>query len=216
MSVLGASRANARHCVSLLPQEPAGALEIDVRLRVQGVAVEDDKLRVDAAVSQRLNVRPRDPCRVDRAMGDAHGATRTALALRRGDVAEPEAQVAAAARATSRSRSRPASSRGRRARRDRRAGRRASRPTRVRRGGSSSGGSPAAEATSSAASTACLIASSSSGAAQAASSGARRESQSSITGPIPPDRNIEARFGPAGSVCALPRARRPRPRRARA
>ena len=33
----------------LLPHETAAALEVDVRFRVQRVAVEDDELRVDAA-----------------------------------------------------------------------------------------------------------------------------------------------------------------------
>ena len=59
----------------LLAGEPTRPLEVDVGFRVQPVAVEDDELRFDAACAQRLDVRPRDPCGVDGAVGDAHGVT---------------------------------------------------------------------------------------------------------------------------------------------
>jgi hypothetical protein len=59
----------------LLPEQPAGATEIEIGLRVELVAVEDDEPRVDATRSQRLNVRPRDACGVDGTVRDAHAAT---------------------------------------------------------------------------------------------------------------------------------------------
>ena len=59
----------------LLPDEAAAAPEVDVRLRMQPVAVEDDEPRVDAAPPERLDVRPRDAGSVDGAVRDAHEAT---------------------------------------------------------------------------------------------------------------------------------------------
>ena len=59
----------------LLAHEPARPLQVDVCFRVQRVAIEDDELGLDSTGAQRLDVRPRDPCGVDRAVGDAHGAT---------------------------------------------------------------------------------------------------------------------------------------------
>ena len=55
--------------------ETAAAPEVDVGLRVQPVAVEDDEPRVDAASPERLDVRPRDAGGVDGAVRDAHEAT---------------------------------------------------------------------------------------------------------------------------------------------
>src|SRR5439155_2110655 len=58
----------------LLTEESATALQVDVRLRVEGVAVEDDELRVDAACAQRAYVRPGDAGGVDGGVRDAHNA----------------------------------------------------------------------------------------------------------------------------------------------
>src|SRR5579862_2584403 len=54
-------------------EQPAAALQVDVRLGMQAVAVEDDELRVDAACAQRLHVRPRDAGRVDGTVNNPHG-----------------------------------------------------------------------------------------------------------------------------------------------
>src|SRR5438132_10268956 len=59
----------------LPPEQPTGAAEVDVGLRMEFVAVEDDELCVHAAAPQRLDVRPRNACGVDRAVRDAHAAT---------------------------------------------------------------------------------------------------------------------------------------------
>ena len=50
-------------------------VERPVGLGVQLRAVEDDEPGVDAAPPERLNVRPRDPGHVDRAVGHAQGAS---------------------------------------------------------------------------------------------------------------------------------------------
>src|SRR4029079_5354961 len=54
----------------LAAQEARRAAQVDVGFGVQPVAVEDDELRVDAELAQRLHVRPRDAGRVDRAVDD--------------------------------------------------------------------------------------------------------------------------------------------------
>ena len=56
----------------LSAREAAPALERPVGLGVEGVAIEDDELRVHTAPPQRLNVRPRHAGRVHRAMDDSH------------------------------------------------------------------------------------------------------------------------------------------------
>jgi len=55
-------------------EESVGPVQIEVRLRMQAVAVEDDEPRVDAALAQRLYVRPGNAGGVDGAVGDAHVA----------------------------------------------------------------------------------------------------------------------------------------------
>ena len=55
----------------LPPGEATGALQGDVRLRVELVALEDDELRVDALAPQRLDVLPRNTSRVDGTVGYA-------------------------------------------------------------------------------------------------------------------------------------------------
>ena len=54
----------------LAAREATGAVEADVGLRVECVALEHDEPRVDAATPERLGGRPRHPCRVDRAEDD--------------------------------------------------------------------------------------------------------------------------------------------------
>ena len=65
----------------LAARQAAGAVEGDVRLRVQRVALEDDELRVDAAPPQRLGRRPRDAGGVD---GTEDDAQRPAVSARTG------------------------------------------------------------------------------------------------------------------------------------
>ncbi len=65
----------------LAAREAARAVERDVGLGVERVALEDDEPRVDAAAPERLGGRPRDAGRVDRAERDAE---RPALASRAG------------------------------------------------------------------------------------------------------------------------------------
>ncbi len=60
----------------LTAREPAAAVERPVRLRVECAPVEDDEPCVDAAPAQRLDVLPRDACRVDRAVDDAERSPR--------------------------------------------------------------------------------------------------------------------------------------------
>ena len=90
-SVCGSSFASARHCARLAAREAAGAVERDVGLGVQRVALEDDEPCVDAAAPERLGRRPRDAGRVDRAERDAQrpagGVLRAGVGARRAGVA---------------------------------------------------------------------------------------------------------------------------------
>ena len=84
-SVCGSSRAKRAPLGRLAAREAAGAVERDVGLGVQRVALEDDEPRVDAAAPERLRGRPRDAGRVDRAERDAErplaGVSAVAAAL---------------------------------------------------------------------------------------------------------------------------------------
>ena len=59
----------------LLSQQTAVAVEVDIGLGMELVAVEDDELSVDTARAQCLDVRPRDAGGVDGTVRDAHGVT---------------------------------------------------------------------------------------------------------------------------------------------
>ena len=58
----------------LAPDEAARAVQVDVGLGVERVALEDDEPRVDPAAAEGLRDRPRHAGGVDRAEGDAEGA----------------------------------------------------------------------------------------------------------------------------------------------
>ncbi len=60
----------------LAAEKARAELERAVGLRVQGVSVEHDELRVDPAPSERLDVRPRHPGSVHRAVDDSERAAR--------------------------------------------------------------------------------------------------------------------------------------------
>ena len=57
----------------LAPDEAARAVEVDVGLGVERVALEDDEPGIDPATAKGLGDRPRHARRVDRAEGDAEG-----------------------------------------------------------------------------------------------------------------------------------------------
>ena len=84
----------------LLPQKTASPREVDVRLRVQPVTVEDDEPRIDTASAERLDIRPRDPGGVHRAVRHAHH--RRTLVVARAEDPLKAAAVAAADRLFSR------------------------------------------------------------------------------------------------------------------
>ena len=68
----------------LAAHEAARAVERDVGLGVEGVALEDDESRVDAATAERLRERPRHARRVDGAEGDAQRPLRLLAPARPG------------------------------------------------------------------------------------------------------------------------------------
>ena len=70
----GEKRGERGPLLRLAAEEARSQVERAVCLRVKGIAVEDDERCVDAALSQRLDVRPRDPGGVDRAVDDAERA----------------------------------------------------------------------------------------------------------------------------------------------
>ena len=73
MSVCGSSLAKRAPLDGLLAKE-AGARPLQVPVGLvgpEGLRVEDDEPRIDAAAAERLHVRPADPGQVDRAMGDS-------------------------------------------------------------------------------------------------------------------------------------------------
>ena len=79
MSVCGKQLRERAPLRRLAAREAAGAVERDVGLGMQRVALEDDEPCVDPSAPERLRRRPRDAGRVDRAEGDAQRATAGSL-----------------------------------------------------------------------------------------------------------------------------------------